>query len=146
MKIDTIALDMEGTLISNAISQFPRPGLSEFLEFCADSFKNIVIYTAVPEKLCIKIQELLVKESVAPLWFSKVPYVHWDYYTKNLLNIPNTTPEKSLILDDNPDYIAEEQFSQWIPIKTFESPYSDTDNALFRVKTVIEARIAHRLL
>ena len=32
MSIQVIALDLEGTLISNAHSQIPRPGLYRFLE------------------------------------------------------------------------------------------------------------------
>jgi hypothetical protein len=32
MKPTILALDLEGTLISNAISQIPRPGLHCFLE------------------------------------------------------------------------------------------------------------------
>jgi hypothetical protein len=45
----TIALDLEGTLISNAVSQFPRPGLFTFLEYCHKSFDRLVIFTAVNE-------------------------------------------------------------------------------------------------
>jgi hypothetical protein len=53
----TIALDLEGTLISNAVSQFPRPGLFTFLEYCHQNFVGIasrfenrlVIFTAVNE-------------------------------------------------------------------------------------------------
>jgi hypothetical protein len=44
----TIALDLEGTLISNAVSQFPRPGLFTFLEYCHENFR-LVIFTAVNE-------------------------------------------------------------------------------------------------
>jgi hypothetical protein len=45
----TIALDLEGTLISNAVSQFPRPGLFTFLEYCHQNFDRVVIFTAVNE-------------------------------------------------------------------------------------------------
>jgi hypothetical protein len=36
-----IALDLEGTLISNAVSQFPRPGLYSFLEYCSKNFCRV---------------------------------------------------------------------------------------------------------
>lgn len=36
MKPTIIALDLEGTLISNAVTQFPRPGLRTFIDECAD--------------------------------------------------------------------------------------------------------------
>jgi hypothetical protein len=53
----TIALDLEGTLISNAVSQFPRPGLFTFLEYCHQNFVGVashfetrlVIFTAIDE-------------------------------------------------------------------------------------------------
>jgi hypothetical protein len=53
----TNALDLEGTLISNAVSQFPRPGLFIFLEYCHQNFVGVasrfetrlVIFTAVNE-------------------------------------------------------------------------------------------------
>jgi NLI interacting factor-like phosphatase len=45
----TIALDLEGTLIYNAVSQFSRPGLFTFLEYCHQNFNRLVIFTAVDE-------------------------------------------------------------------------------------------------
>lgn len=47
-----LALDLEGVLITNAISQFPRPGLMSFLNECEDLFghENIFIFTTVNEK------------------------------------------------------------------------------------------------
>jgi len=33
-----LALDLEGVLITNAISQFPRPGLRQFLTQCEEMF------------------------------------------------------------------------------------------------------------
>lgn len=53
----TIALDLEGTLISNAVSQFPRPRIFTFLEYCHENFVGVasrfetrlVIFTAVNE-------------------------------------------------------------------------------------------------
>ncbi len=45
--IEVLALDLEGTLISNAMSQIARPGLRNFLEFCGRTFSRIVIYTAL---------------------------------------------------------------------------------------------------
>ena len=40
-----VAIDLEGTLISNAVSQFPRPGLYYFLEYCYKNFDRLVIFT-----------------------------------------------------------------------------------------------------
>jgi hypothetical protein len=55
----TIALDLEGTLISNAVSQFPRPGLFTFLEYCHQNFDRSVVFTAVNE---VRFRSLAVAE------------------------------------------------------------------------------------
>lgn len=49
MRPSILALDLEGTLISNAVSQIPRPGLYEFLESAKSLFEGLVIFTTVPE-------------------------------------------------------------------------------------------------
>ena len=40
--VEVLALDLEGTLVSNAMSQIARPGLRDFLEFCGEAFPRIV--------------------------------------------------------------------------------------------------------
>lgn len=44
--VTAIALDLEGTLISNAVSQFPRPGLFDFLTFCQGGCDRLLIVIA----------------------------------------------------------------------------------------------------
>jgi len=70
-----LALDLEGTLISNAMSQIPRPGLAHFLSQCKELFPRVVVFTTVKEELFRKIAGLLVEESVAPSWFADVEYI-----------------------------------------------------------------------
>ena len=53
-----IALDIEGTLISNAMSQFPRPRLHDFLVSCKEITDRVVIFTTVPEPLFREIANL----------------------------------------------------------------------------------------
>jgi hypothetical protein len=137
-----LALDLEGTLISNAVSQFPRPGLHDFLEFCRATFESIYLYTAVRDELCVEIMETLVNERIVPSWMLDISMVQWDRKIKDLANIPNTVVKHCLIVDDNVDYIALDQRSQWIAIEKFESPYSDDDRELARVQQVIAARFA----
>jgi len=55
-----IALDLEGTLISNAVSQIARPGLFDFLEECRKLFPRIVIFTSVNEERFRSIANLLI--------------------------------------------------------------------------------------
>jgi len=63
-----LALDLEGTLISNAISQFPRAGLHAFLASSADLFgkSNIVIYTTISQQLFRAIANSLYEEGYVP--------------------------------------------------------------------------------
>ena len=79
-----LALDLEGTLISNAMSQIPRPGLFAFLEKCRELFPRVVMFTTVKEERFRKIAHLLVEENVAPTWFASVEYVTWEGKTKDL--------------------------------------------------------------
>jgi hypothetical protein len=65
----TIALDVEGTLISNAVSQFPRPGLFTFLEYCHQNFDRLVIFTAVNEVRFRSISRTLAEAGDVPVWF-----------------------------------------------------------------------------
>ena len=44
-----IALDLEASLIDNAISGAPRPGLHTFIEFCIENFDRIALLTTVEE-------------------------------------------------------------------------------------------------
>ena len=65
----TIALDVEGTLISNAVSQLPRPGLFTFLEYCHQNFDRLVIFTAVHEVRFRLIARTLAEAGDVPAWF-----------------------------------------------------------------------------
>lgn len=138
LKPTIIALDLEGTLISNAVSQFPRPGLRRFLDFCGDQFNKVFLYTAVRDELVWPIIEIMVEEGTAPEWLRNVELVQWDRNFKDLANIPNASIQECLIVDDNPDYILVSQRTQWIEIEKYESPYPDDDEELTRVMKVIK--------
>lgn len=86
-----LALDLEGTLISNATSQIPRPGLNDFLIRCHEIFPRIVMYTTVSEARFRPIAELLVDEDQAPGWFAQIEYVWWKGTTKDLARIRGAT-------------------------------------------------------
>lgn len=89
-----LALDLEGTLISNAMSQIPRPGLANFLTRCAEIFPRIVMFTTVKEDRFRTIARLLVDEGVAPDWFSDVEYITWHGETKDLRFVPGVPPHQ----------------------------------------------------
>lgn len=128
-----LALDLEGTLISNAVSQFPCPNLRYFLEQVRRHFSRIVIFTAVREEVFRKIARELVSTGEVPAWFSELEYIQWHGLKKDLRFIENSSIEEILLVDDYDGYILEEQKSQWIAIKKFESPYESDDCELSRI-------------
>jgi len=75
MDVTTIALDLEGTLISNAVSQFPRKGLYEFVEFCGSNFESVVFYTAVGDEIACEVVSGLAAEGLMPGWSPGLPFV-----------------------------------------------------------------------
>ncbi len=128
--IAVIALDLEGTLISNAISQIPRPHLHTFLDGCKDITDRVVIFTTVKEERFRKIAQLLVSEAVAPEWFSTIEYINWHGKTKDLNFIPNSKTSEAVLVDDAVAYITTGQEKQWIEVKQFVSPYTGADSEL----------------
>ena len=130
MKI--VALDLEGTLISNAMSQIARPHLKLFLEGLKAHSKKIVIYTTISNDKFLEIANLLIEESSVPEWFNQLEYINWKGKYKDLKNVSNNIDEV-LIVDDYEDYIVPEQKCQWVSIKQFEHPYSDNDKELLKI-------------
>lgn len=137
--LSVLALDLEGALISNAMSQIPRPGLFEFLSRCKELFPRIVIFTTVNEGKFRQIARLLVKENFAPAWFEDIEYIKWQGSTKNLEFVPNSKPENIVLVDDYEHYIHQGQESQWIQIEQFGYPYLETDDGFAKVLEILES-------
>jgi hypothetical protein len=135
--VKTLALDVEGTLISNAISLFPRPGLYRFLDTCREMFPHLVVYTGVREERFRRLAYQLISEENAPRWFGNLPHIHWSDAHKDLRQIPDSTLETTLIVDDFEGCIHPDQIDRWIPIEPFERPYSSSDTELTRVMRVL---------
>lgn len=129
MKPTILALDLEGTLISNAISQIPRPGLRQFLEEANSYFDHLVVFTTVPEERFRRIASLLVAEGSAPGWFALLRYIEWSGKTKDL-SFVSPLPGKALLLDDHSAYVHPGQEDAWIEIPLFGSPYPADDDGL----------------
>jgi len=140
MPITTLALDLEGTLISNAMSQFPRPGLHAFLSFCLDHF-DVFIFSAVREARTRRIVDRLVCEGDVPEAFGVVPYVPWEGEHKDLRFLlplrPNLDIEVARLVDDLEAYIHPSQHHLWIPIQGWHAPYPSDDRELARVVRIL---------
>jgi NLI interacting factor-like phosphatase len=126
----TIALDLEGTLISNAVSQFPRPGLFTFLEYCHQNFDRLVIFTAVNEVHFRSIARTLVEVGDVPAWFVDLEYINWTGTYKDLSFIPQGTFDRTILIDDRIEYIHPNQKDRWIEIPGYEHPYPNDDREL----------------
>jgi hypothetical protein len=135
--VKALALDLEGTLISNAISQIARPGLHDFLEFCHSNFPRVVVYTGVREERFRRVAHQLIVEGQAPRWFGHVPHVYWDGDYKDLRTVPGAALHETVIVDDMEECIHPDQKRQWIPVRPYEQPYSETDSELERLKRVL---------
>lgn len=154
-----LALDLEGTLISNAMSAYPRPGLYEFLTFCHESFDRVVLYTTIGENRARSICRVLAEEGSAPEWFADIETIEWvpvvdgKSAPKDLRRIPDAEAFQCLIVDDIADYILPEQQEQWVAIRTWgrperfdvggtDDPYPADDRELDRVQDVIRSKRA----
>lgn len=140
-RIDVLALDLEGTLISNAVSQIPRPGLYPFLERCRGLFPRIVMFTTVREDRFRTIARGLVEEGYAPSWFADVEYVNWHGKTKDLNFVPAAPIQQIILVDDFEIYVHPGQESQWIRIDCFDHPYDPNDAGLGKVLRSLEVRL-----
>ena len=136
-----LALDLEGTLISNAVSQIARPGLRFFLEEVRGQFDQLVMFTTVPEPLLRRIAELLVREGSAPLWFVEIGYTRWSGKTKDLRFVSPKLGD-ALLMDDYRAYVHPGQEQWWIEAPLFGSPYDGSDGGL----AVAGRRIRKKLL
>lgn len=132
----TLALDLEGVLITNAISQFPRPGLMKFLCQCEELFgrENICIFTTVKETRFRNIADRLVADGYAPEWFAKIRFIDWIGEHKDLRFVDEEI-NNVIIVDDFPPYVKQTQRHRLIQIRQYMEPYTHampdiTDNEL----------------
>ncbi|WP_111108446.1 NIF family HAD-type phosphatase [Stenotrophomonas maltophilia] len=140
MRPSILALDLEGTLISNAVSQIPRPGLRDFLNYAGTSFDELVLFTTVPRHIALRIALLLTEEGHVPEWFTEVRYVEWTGSIKDLRFVSPLLGQ-ALLLDDHRPYIHPDQLKFWVEAPLFASPYLANDSGL----QVAQRRIGERL-
>ena len=129
MKPTILALDLEGTLISNAISQIPRPGLHSFLDDVRGRFDQLMMFTTVPEERFRSIAQVLVLEGSVPEWFAQLRYINWSGGTKDL-RLASARLGDALLLDDHGPYVHPGQEHLWVEIPLFGSPYPPGDDGL----------------
>jgi hypothetical protein len=140
-KPTVLALDLEATLISSAVSQFPRPLLFEFLRRCRELFPRIVMFTTIDEERFRRIAQTLVEEGSAPAWFEQLEHVAWTGPTKDLAFIPGCAVEDVVLVDDLAVYIHPGQEASWVQVEPFEPPFDGSDRGLTKVLKELEKRV-----
>ncbi len=140
MRPSILALDLEGTLISNAVSQIPRPGLRVFLEHVRGQFDELVMFTTVDEALFRRIAALLISEGEVPPWFGELRCTVWSGPTKDLLYVSRTLGQ-ALLLDDHAAYVQPGQEMLWVEAPLFGSPYSSGDDGLLVATRRLQERV-----
>lgn len=141
MRPTILAFDLEGTLISNAVSQIPRPGLFSFLEWSRAQTARQVMFTTVEETLFRRIANLLVAEGSAPDWFADIGYIRWTGATKDLRYVSSVLGE-ALLLDDHRAYVHPGQEEWWLEVPLFASPYDAADDGLQVAEHHLKKRLA----
>ena len=133
-----IALDLEASLIDNAIMGNPRPGLYAFIEFCFDKFERVALLTTVEETDARNVLYALADSGAVPEEFVNAEYIHWQGEFKNLEFATNVEPHEILFLDDDAGWDQPDQTDRWIQI----APWSSGDDTeLDRVTQEILKRI-----
>jgi hypothetical protein len=133
-----LCLDLEGTLISNAVSQIPRPGLFDFLEGVYGLY-DLALYTSVSRERVHAIQNVLIQEQVVPTWFKDLPVIHPEGTIKFKAHCSHSD---AMLLDDQAAVIAPGEEGWWIPIEEYLPPYADEDRELAKAFANIKSRLA----
>ncbi len=139
MGIQVLALDLERTLIDDARSGRPRPGLLEFLEFCHERFARVAIYTTVEEADAREVlSELTDRRQVPAALFDRLEYVAWSGEYKDLAFVAGVVADEVLIVDDDAGWVRPDQRTSWVSIAGWDG---GPDDELKRIQAVLEARL-----
>lgn len=140
MRTGLLALDLEATLIDNAMSVIPRPGLFRFLTFCDVQFERVALLTTVDEESAREVLEQLAENRDAPSnLVSRIEYIDWQGEFKDLRCAANISPDEVLFVDDDDGWIHPSQIDRWVPIAPW---HGGDDRELPRVQSVLENRLA----
>jgi len=140
MSIRVLALDLERTLIDDALNARPRPGLLDFLTFCHEWFERVAVFTTVEEADAREVLQGLARLGYLPLeLLARLEYVNWWGEYKDLEFVPGTAPNTVLLVDDDGGWVRPDQRAQWVPVAGWDG---GSDNELFRVRLELESWLA----
>jgi serine/threonine protein kinase len=139
-----ITLDIEGTLVTNYQSRYPRPGLESFLNFCADNYHRIFIYTLLDSDRAREVFDSLLARGLAIEAFSeKYEYIYWDrgkHGSVKDLRRCLVPLEENMIVDDMDIMVPEDQHHRHIHINDYNEPVGH-DGGLLIARQRLEREI-----
>jgi NLI interacting factor-like phosphatase len=136
VSIKVLALDLERTLIDEALHCRPRPGLRDFLTFCHERFERVAVFTTVEETDAREaIESLALRGYVPPGLLARIEYVGWCGEYKDLCFVPNASPGEVVLADDDAGWVRPDQRAQWVPIAAWDG---GADGELSRVQSILE--------
>ena len=144
MPIRILALDLERTLISDALHREPRPGLRDFLLFCCERFERVVLFTSVNKKNALAaLQECTESGHIPQEFLNKVEYIDWDGKYKDLCFVPGARVEEILFIDDDRGWVQPGQEAQWVGITEYD-PYlvRGEDREFARLRCLLGEKLA----
>jgi hypothetical protein len=137
--VRVLALDLERTLVSDALTAIPRPGLADFLQRCLERFGRMALFTTVDEPTAREVlDDLAGRGHVPPEMLERVEYVEWHGEFKDLRFVLDARPEEVLLIDDDASWIRPDQTSQWLAIPPWDG--SGQDSELERIWRELDAR------
>ena len=136
MNAKVLALDLEGTLVDDAMSGRPRPGLRMFLTFCNERFTRVTMFTAVEEAAAREVLSDLDRAGHLPRGFlDRMEFVAWTGEHKDVRFVPGVPPAEIRLVDDDGGWVRPDQRAQWVPVEPWDS---GPDTELARVQVVLE--------
>jgi hypothetical protein len=136
VSVRVLALDLERTLIDDALSARPRPGLLGFLAFCHERFERVVLFTSVEEADARAVLEGLARGGHVPAGFlDRLEYVAWSGEFKDIGFVPGAAVDEVLLVDDDVGWVRPDQRDRWVAVAAWDG---GPDTELLRVQSVLE--------
>ncbi|MDB5297631.1 MAG: interacting factor-like phosphatase [Phycisphaerales bacterium] len=140
MAVTVLALDLERTLVDDALSGRARPGLRDFLTFCHERFRRVVMFTTVEEADAREVMsDLAGGGHVPPALHARLEFVDWSGQYKDLAFVPAAAPDEVLLVDDDAGWVRLDQRDRWVKVAPWDG---GPDAELARVRTVLEGWLA----
>jgi len=121
VQVTVLALDLEGTLVSTAVSGFARPGLARFLTW-AQSRSRECSSRGVPGARARAVAVALVELGEAPGWYRDIEIVEAAGSVKDLLRLVPSLDE-ALLVEDRQASSAPGQAHRLVRVPGWEYPY-----------------------